>query len=63
MHDKMDHAKTASLVFSHKSKELDSLVKLPMSVTGMIAHGHGDVHYAHYRLDIFPMIPIILLGR
>ena len=54
MHDKMDHAKTASPVFSHKSKELDSLVKLSVSVTGMIAHGHGDVRYAHYGLDIFP---------
>ena len=54
IHDKMDHAKTASPVFSHKSKELDSLVKLPMSVTGMIAHGHDDVRYAHYGLDIFP---------
>ena len=53
MHDKMDHAKTASSMFSHKSKELDSLVKLPMSVTDMIAHGHGDVRYAHYGLDIF----------
>ena len=54
MHDKMDHAKTASLAFSHKSKELDGLVKLPESLTGMIAHGHGDVRYAHYGLDIFP---------
>ena len=54
MHDKMDHAKIASPVFSHKSKELDSLVKLPVSVTDMIAHGHGDVRYAHYGLDIFP---------
>nr|PNR63282.1 hypothetical protein PHYPA_001707 [Physcomitrium patens] len=54
MHDKMDHAKTASPVFSHKNKELDALVKLPVSVTGMIAHGHGDVRYAHYGLDIFP---------
>lgn len=53
MHDKMDHAKTASPVFSHKSKALDGLVKLPISVTGMIAHGHGDVRYAHYGLDIF----------
>ena len=25
MHDKMDHAKTASLVFSHKTKHLDGL--------------------------------------
>jgi hypothetical protein len=54
MHDKMDHAKTASPVFSHKSKLLDGLFKLPVSVTGMIAHGHGDVRYAHYGLDIFP---------
>ena len=54
MHDKMDHAKTASPVFSYNSKELNSLVKLHVFVTGMIAHGHGDVHYAHYGLDIFP---------
>ena len=54
LHDKMDHAKTASPVFSHKSKELDSLVKLLVFVTGMIAHGHGDVRYAQYGLDIFP---------
>ena len=54
MHDKMDHAKTASPVFSHKNKELDGLTKLPVCVTGMIAHGHGDVRYAHYGLDVFP---------
>ena len=53
MHDKMDHSKTDSPVFSHKSKELDGLVKLLVSVTGMIAHGHGDVRYAHYGLDMF----------
>ena len=54
MHDKMDHAKMACPVFFHKSKETDGLVKLPISVTGMIAHGHGDIRYAHYGLDIFP---------
>ena len=54
MHDKMDHAKTASPVFSHKNKELDGLPKLPVSVIGMIAHGHGNVQYAHYGLDVFP---------
>ena len=53
MHNKMDHVKTTSPMFSLKSKELDSLVKLPMFVIGMIAHGHGDVRYAHYGLDIF----------
>ena len=54
IHDKMDHSKTSSLHFSHKSKHMDSFMKLPITVTGMIAHGHGDVWYAHYGLDIFP---------
>ena len=53
IHDKMDHAKTASPLFSHRTKCLDGLMKLPVSVTGMIAHGQGDVRYAHYGLDIF----------
>ena len=48
MHDKMDHVKTASSVFSHKTKHLDGFMKLPVSVIGMLAHGHGDVRYAHY---------------
>ena len=50
----MDHSKTSSPHFSHKSKHMDSFIKLPVSVTGMIMHGHGDVCYAHYGLDIFP---------
>ena len=54
IHNKMDHSKTSSLHFSHKSKHLDSFMKLPNFVTRMIAHGHGDVCYAHYGLDIFP---------
>ena len=54
IHNKMDHSKTSSPHFSHKSKHMDSFMKLPISVTGMIAHGHGDIRYAHYGLDIFP---------
>jgi hypothetical protein len=53
MHDKMDQARTASPVFSQKTKQLDGLMKSLVSVTGMLAHGHDDVHYAHYGLDIF----------
>jgi hypothetical protein len=53
MHDKMDYAKTASPVFSHKTKQSDGLMKLPVLVTSMLVHGHGDVRYAHYGLDIF----------
>ena len=54
MHDKMDHAKTASPVVSHKTKHLNGLTKLPLSVIGMLAHGHGDVTHAHYGLDLYP---------
>ena len=54
IHDKMDHSKTSSPHFSRKNKHMDSFMKLPISVTGMIAHGHGDIRYAHYGLDIFP---------
>ena len=50
----MDHLKIASPHFSHKNKATDSLMKLLIAVTGMIAHGHGDVQYAHYGLDIYP---------
>ena len=53
MHDKMDHSKTASPALSHKIKHVDGLTRLPISVIGMLAHGHGDVRYAHYGLDIY----------
>jgi len=59
----MDHAKTASPVFSHKSKELDGLMKLPVFLTGMIAHSHADVHYAHYGLDLFAHDSNYTVGR
>ena len=45
---------TASPHFSHKNKATDSLLKLPVVVTGMIAYGHGEVRYLHYALDIYP---------
>ena len=54
IHDKMDHSKTASPHHSHKNKGTDSFMKLPVAITRMIAHDHGDVRYAHYGLDIFP---------
>ena len=53
MHDKMDHSKTASPALSHKVKHLDGLIKLPVAVTGMLAHGHVDQRYAHYGLDLY----------
>jgi len=53
MYNKMDHAKTTCLIFSHKNKETYRSVKLPVSITSMIAHYHGDIHYVHYGFDVF----------
>jgi hypothetical protein len=54
MHDKMDHSKTASPCFASKTKSIDGFMKLLVSVTGIIAHGHGDKKFAHYTLDFYP---------
>ena len=49
--NKMDHSKIASLHFLYKNKTRDSLSRLPISMIGMIVHGHGDNWYAHFGLD------------
>jgi hypothetical protein len=54
IHDKMDHVKTASPCFANKNKSIDAFMRLPVAVTGMIAHGHGDGKYAHFSLDLYP---------
>ena len=33
---------------------MEAFIKLPVSITDMIAHGHGDIQYAHYSLDLYP---------
>jgi hypothetical protein len=48
IHDKMDQSKTMSLHFFYKNKNIDSLMRLPISVIGMIAHGYGDIESSHY---------------
>jgi len=53
IYDKMDHSKIASSHYSHKNKGTNSFMKMHVAVRGMIVHGHGDVQYAHYGLDIF----------
>jgi hypothetical protein len=29
-------------------------MRLPVFVIDMIAHGHGDIWYAHYGVDLYP---------
>ena len=53
MYDKIDHSKTTCPALARKTKALDGFMKLPVKVTGMFAHGHGDEKYAHYSLDVF----------
>ena len=53
IYDKMDHLKTTCPYFSHKSKSTEAFMKLLVSVTGMIAHGHGNIWYVHYGLDLY----------
>jgi hypothetical protein len=53
IHDKMDHAKMASPCFASKNKSIDAFMRLPVAVTGIIAHGHGDEKYAHFSLDLY----------
>ena len=54
IHDKMDHSKTASPVYSHRNKQIDPYMRLPIAVIGMIVHGYGDYLYAHFGIDIYP---------
>jgi hypothetical protein len=53
IHDETDHAKMASPCFASKNKSIDAFMRLPVAVTGMIAHGHGDGKYAHFSLDLY----------
>jgi hypothetical protein len=42
IHDKMDHAKIASSSLQVVNKMIYGLGKLPITLTSMISHGHGD---------------------
>ena len=54
IHDKMDTAKTALLRMLVTTKATQGLGQLPMNVTGMVSHGHGDGAYAHYSPHCWP---------
>ena len=48
IHDKMDHTKSAIPRMQRSTKATSGLGQIPISVTGMLTHGHGDGAYAHY---------------
>jgi hypothetical protein len=48
IHDKMDHSTIAILRLEVKNKMMARFNQLPITLTGMIIHGHGDEAYAQY---------------
>ena len=58
----MDHSKTTLPCLRSRTKDLDGLLKLPISVVGMYAHGHGDARYAHYIVEVYPNNSKITIG-
>jgi hypothetical protein len=46
--------KWCCLVLQAKNKSIDAFMRLPVAVTGMIAHGYGDGKYAHFSLYLYP---------
>ena len=54
IHDKMDHTKSAILRMQRCTKATSGLGQIPISVTGMLTHGHGDGAYAHYSTAFWP---------
>ena len=54
IHDKMDHTKSAIPRMQRSTKATSGLGQIPISVTGMLTHGHGDRVYAHYSTTYWP---------
>ena len=54
IHDKMDTKKTTLPRMHVTTKATQGLGQIPMSVTGMVAHGHADGAYAHYSPSTWP---------
>jgi hypothetical protein len=50
----MDTTKTALPRMRVTTKATQGLGQFPMSITGMVAHGHGDGAYAHYASTCWP---------
>jgi hypothetical protein len=57
IHDKMDHAKIALPRLRMCNKMIFGLGQLPITLTKMITHGHGDERYAQYSNKLWPNDP------
>ncbi len=57
IHDKMDQSKTAIPHIKPVPKSLNGVERLPVSLTGMLTHGHGQTAYGHFALGLWPSDP------
>ena len=54
IHDKMDYTKSAIPRMQRSTKATSGLGQIPISITEMLTHGHGDGAYAHYSTAFWP---------
>lgn len=52
VHDKMDKSKTSILRLEMKSKDIINFMNLPISLIGMLTHGHKTGGFGHFNLSI-----------
>lgn len=54
IHDNMNTRKTCILRLSTQTKATAKVGQIPMSLIGILIHGHGDGTYAHYGTALWP---------
>ena len=62
IHDKMDQRKTCIPRVNPIPKSLNQVMPLPISLTGMLTHGHGQNAYGHFALGFWPSDPNFTIG-
>jgi hypothetical protein len=58
----MDHAKNVLPRLQMCNKMISTLGQLFITLTSMIAHGHGDEKYAQYSNELWPNDPNFTIG-
>jgi hypothetical protein len=62
IHAKMDRVKTTFPTLQVANKMICGLGQLPITLMGMIVHGHGDERYAQYSNELWTNDPNFTIG-
>ena len=62
IHDKMDQQKTSIPRLQLVPKFVNHVMQLPISLTGMLTHGHGQRAYGHFSMGLWPSDPNFTIG-